>query len=268
MAPGRNLRRTAANSCLHCGRRGHTTNICLRNDYSPDVPALSCTACLRRVITAAGDTQFQMYCGIDPCPQHSTLTAQSPSHSSPSAMAQALSSLTAPGSSTNTPPNAPGTSQPPSATGSSSAPPPYTAAAGPTQPPNPAGPPQSSNPGPAAPTAPQPTFQTRRNNRSFSLPDIDGRYVHVTSLVNGGASLSDALEVTGVPRITFRKWRIVAEARLVDERGFNTLVSRVQNATLEDCVTQGKTILQRASSLPRLEAQFLSGCCLKPIRRA
>ena len=124
MAPGRNLRRTAANSCLHCGRRGHTTNICLRDDYSPDVPALSCTACLRRVITAAGDTQFQMYCGIDPCPQHSTLTAQSPSHSSPSAMAQALSSLTAPGSSTNTPPSAPGTSQPPSTTGSSSAPPP------------------------------------------------------------------------------------------------------------------------------------------------
>ena len=161
----------------------------------------------------------------------------------------------------HTPPNAPGTS-----TGSSSPPPP-AAAAGPTQPPNPAGPPQASNPGPATPTAPQPTFQTRRNNRSFSLPDIEARYVRVTSLVNGGASLSDTLEVTGFPRRTFRRWRIVAEARLVDERGFNTLVSRIQNSTLEDCVTQGETILQRASSLSRLEALFLSGCCLKPIRR-
>ena len=194
-----------------------------------------------------------MYCGIDPCPQNFTLTAHPPSHSSPSAMAQALSSLTAPGSSTNTPPNTPGTS-----TGSSSPPPP---AAGPAQPPNPAGPPQASNPVPAAPTAPQPTFQTRRKNRSFSLPDIDARYVRVTSLVNGGASLSDALEVTGFPRRTFRRWRIV------DERGFNNLMSQIQNSTLENCVTQGKTILLRASSLPRLEALFLPGCCLKPIRR-
>ena len=69
----------------------------------------------------------------------------------------------------------------------------YTAAA--------AGLPQASNPGPAAPTAPQPTFQTRRNNRSFSLPDIDARYVRVTSLVNGGASLSEHRLVLHLPSL-------------------------------------------------------------------
>ena len=62
----------------HCGRRGHVSNICLRDDYSKDIPALSCSSCVRHVITAVSDSQFEIYCGIDPCALHSTLRAQPP----------------------------------------------------------------------------------------------------------------------------------------------------------------------------------------------
>ena len=80
---GRN-RTTTSPSCQHCGRTGHTANICPRDDYSPDVPALTCTQCVRSVTTATGGiSQFQMVCTIDPCAAHSTLSAQPPTQAAP-----------------------------------------------------------------------------------------------------------------------------------------------------------------------------------------
>ena len=78
-------------------------------------------------------------------------------------------------------------------------------------------------------------------------------------------SMADALDTINVKGRTFRRWRIVAEARLVDEQAFNTLVGRIQNPTLDDCVAQGKTILQRSSSHAKLNSLFLAGACLKPM---
>ena len=83
MPRGRPGRQT---SCLHCGRRGHVSNVCPRDDYSGGIPALelACTSCVRRVITAVNDNTYQIYCAIDPCSLHSTLTAQPTSYANPS----------------------------------------------------------------------------------------------------------------------------------------------------------------------------------------
>ena len=264
MVRGNRARTRNAVSCLHCGRAGHTAYLCPRDDYSPDIPALSCNQCARRVITATGDNQFQMYCGIDPCPQHSTLTAQPPSQSTPSAMSTAMASL--PGPSTGSTPAGPPPPYSQHANPSGSNPPPPNAA-GPSQPTNPAG---ATTSNPAGPSQPPNAVQvadpaSRRNNRSYSFPDINCRYGHLTSLVLGGTSMADALDTINVKGRTFRRWRIVAEARLVDEQAFNTLVGRIQNPTLDDCVAQGKTILQRSSSHAKLNSLFLAGACLKPM---
>ena len=70
----------------------------------------------------------------------------------------------------------------------------------------------------------------------------------------------------GMPRRTLRRWRVVvAEARLGDELALSGGIRG--EPTLRDCVTQGKIILQRASSQPKLGALFLVGACLKPIKK-
>ena len=53
---------------------------------------------------------------------------------------------------------------------------------------------------------------------------------------------------------------------LVDEQGFNTLLARLQNPTLEDCCSHGKTILARSSTRQKLAELFRAGMCLRPMR--
>ena len=77
----------------------------------------------------------------------------------------------------------------------------------------------------------------------------------------------DALEVTNVKERTFRRWRVVADAQLVDETDFMALVERLQSPTLDDCVTQAKTILQKSSSKTKLNSLFLVGACLRPMKK-
>ena len=83
-------RRPATINCTHCGRDGHSSNICPRDDYSPDLPSLTCSQCVRTVGTArGGDNTNQIYVGIQPCSLHSTLTSQPPS-AAPTALSTAL----------------------------------------------------------------------------------------------------------------------------------------------------------------------------------
>ena len=245
MAPRRTRNRLAtAVACPHCGRVGHSSNLCPRDDYSPDLPALTCSQCVRTVTTATGgDTTNEIYVGIQPCVQHSTLTTQPPS-SAPSSLSTALAAAVPP-----TPPApVPAANPAPTADPVAAAPAPQPI------------PPQQQ----PAPT--QPLLPTRRN-RTYNFSDIDAKYRQVVSLVNGGATSDDALEVAGIKRRTFRRWRAVAEARLLDEAGFLSLVNRISNATLQDCESQSKTILQRAVSRQKLEDLFRAGACLKPLRK-
>ena len=200
------------------GRTGHTANICPRDDYSPDVPALTCTQCVRRVVTATGGiSQFQMVCSIDPCAAHSTLSAQPPTQAAPSALSSAMASLA--GATPSQPPAPLNPTQP--------QPPPLG--------PNPTNPPTVPNPGPSSSAPPG-----RNTTRSYSLATIDRKYNQIVSLVNGGTSLEEAYTMTNVKRRTFRRYRTVAEARLVDELSFSNLIRQVENPTLEDCETKGK----------------------------
>ena len=93
----RGRRLAAAVACPHCGRVGHSSNLCPRDDYSPDIPALTCSQCVRRVTTATGgDTNFEIYIGVDPCAQHATLTAQPPTQAATSSFSQTVASLRPP----------------------------------------------------------------------------------------------------------------------------------------------------------------------------
>ena len=89
-------RLTTSFPCQHCGRPGYTANIYPSDDYSPDVPALSCTQCVRNVETATGGiNQFQMVYTIDHDPRaaYSTFSARPPTQTAPSALSSAMAFL-------------------------------------------------------------------------------------------------------------------------------------------------------------------------------
>ena len=103
-------------NCTHCGRDGHSSNICPRDDYSSDLPSLTCSQCVRTVVTArGGDNTNQIYVGIQPCSLHSTLTSQPPS-AAPTALSTALA------------PTAPAPAPPAAAPAPAAAPVPHAAA--------------------------------------------------------------------------------------------------------------------------------------------
>ena len=209
---------------------------------------------MRRVITTSGgDSQFQINCGIDHCAAHSTVSAQPPTQAATSAFASAMSSLAG---ANPTPPHPPAAGPPLNPT------PPQPPAAGPPLNPTPTNPAAAPNPGSSASAPPG-----RNTTRSYSLATIDRKYTHLVSLVNDGTSLEDAYTITNVKRRTFRRYRTMAEARLVDELAFNNLIRQVENPTLKDCETKGKQILQRTTSKRKLEELFLAGVCLKPLRK-
>ena len=154
-----------------------------------DVPALTCNQCVRRVITASGgDSQFQIYCGIDPCAAHSTLSAQPLTQATPSARASAMSFL-AGANPTSPQPHAAGPPLNPT--------PPQPPAAGFPLNPTPTNPAAASNPGSSASAPPGPPG--RNTTRSYSL----------ATLMNDGTSLEDAYTITYVKRRTFRRYRTV-----------------------------------------------------------
>ena len=125
----------------------------------------------------------------------------------------------------------------------------------------PTNPPAVANPGPSVSAPPG-----RNTSRSYSLATIDIKYNQLVSLVNNGTSLEDAYTMTNVKRRTFRRYRTVAEVRLVDELSFNNIMRQVDSPTLEDCETKGNQILQRTSK-GKLNELFLAGVCLKPLRK-
>ena len=57
-----------------------------------------------------------------------------------------------------------------------------------------------------------------RTNRSQCFTEIDRKYRQVVAFTNSGLTVGDALEAVNLKKRTFRRWRIVAEARLIDER--------------------------------------------------
>ena len=177
-------------------------------------------------------------------PALSTLTSQPPS-AAPTALSTALAPAPAP---------------PAAAPAPAAAPVPHAAAPVPP----------ATAPIPPATAAVAPAhlpFRTNRTNRMFSFADIDSKYRLVVSLVLGGATINDALEVAGIKRRTFRRWRVIAEARLLDEPGLNTLVGRTLNASMGDCELHSKTILNRSTSRVKLEELFRAGACLKPLKK-
>ena len=61
MPPRQRGRPAATPPCCHCGRSGQTSNICPRDDYSPDLALLTCNQCIRQEVTATGgDTNFEL----------------------------------------------------------------------------------------------------------------------------------------------------------------------------------------------------------------
>ena len=71
--------RPAPPICSQCGRRGYTSNVYPRDDYSADVASLGYTTCVQDVTSARNDdTIYKVYVGIIPCPQHDTMVANPP----------------------------------------------------------------------------------------------------------------------------------------------------------------------------------------------
>ena len=122
--------------------------------------------------------------------------------------------------------------------------------------------PRAAAPGPAA--APRPAAAARpiRTNRSFNLQLIDAQYQDVVDLVNAGSTIVNALEQLGLKMRSFRRYRTIAEARLVDLTAFERILERGE-PTLEDLVTEGKRILRQNRA--RLFILFGQGRCLRRV---
>ena len=56
MSTRRTRTQRARITCQHCGVTGHSSTICPRSTYSPDLPAATCPACIRTVSTLADGT--------------------------------------------------------------------------------------------------------------------------------------------------------------------------------------------------------------------
>ena len=60
--------------CDHCCSIGHIPTVCPRTRYSPNVAALSCNSCIRKVTSCFSDEEAvnQIRVIIDPCSVHAT----------------------------------------------------------------------------------------------------------------------------------------------------------------------------------------------------
>ena len=56
MSTRRTRTQRARITCQHCGVTGHSSTICPRNTYSPDLPAATCPACIRTLSILADGT--------------------------------------------------------------------------------------------------------------------------------------------------------------------------------------------------------------------
>ena len=80
MSTRRTRTQRARITCQHCGVTGHSSTICPRNTYSPDLPAATCPACIRTVSILADGT---LSMAIQPCNLHTTPTAPPPTQPLP-----------------------------------------------------------------------------------------------------------------------------------------------------------------------------------------
>ena len=80
MSTRRTRTQRARITCQHCGVTGHSSTICPRNTYSPDLTAATCPACIRTVSILADGT---LSMAIQPCNQHTTPTAPPPTQPLP-----------------------------------------------------------------------------------------------------------------------------------------------------------------------------------------
>ena len=98
---------------------------------------------------------------------------------------------------------------------------------------------------------------------------IDGVYKEVARSVHEGNSQSqeDAFQLLNViKRRTFRTYRPIAEARLLDITAFKRLLSTHLNPTLHDANSEARKILQRAANKSKLRDLYLAGVILRPAR--
>ena len=95
---------------------------------------------------------------------------------------------------------------------------------------------------------------------------IDGVYREVARSVHEGNSQEDAFQLLNVKRRTFRTYRPIAEARLLDITAFKRLLSTHLNPTLHDANSEARKILQRAANKSKLRDLYLAGVILRPAR--
>ena len=106
-------------------------------------------------------------------------------------------------------------------------------------------------------------FRTNRTNRMFSFADIDSKYRLVVSLVLGGATINDALEVAGIKRRTFR--RSPSRRTWIEHSCWTN--PQCLHGAMGDCELHSKTILNISTSRVKLEELFRAGACLKPLKK-
>ena len=238
--------------CDHCGSVGHISTIWPRTNYLPQLPAASCTHCIRTVRSGWADEPdaHQIILTLDPCSAHSSPVVR-PSRHPP-----------APPTVVTIPTNLAGTS---STTSSSSTPDPVVSTTATTSPTAP-----NSQPGPTTAltsdslaAAPSSTGPIRRSRvRTFSLSAITGSYEEVLRKVNSGSSLTDALAQSGVSRTHFNRKRPIAEASKVDMPRLQQAIQQVIKPTVENIFPQARTICNQ--NLPALRTLHARGEVVAP----
>ena len=287
---------TPAPKCDHCGSTGHISSICSRRTYSPDLPSLTCTACIRTVRSAYREDPdyLQIIVHIDPCSLHSTPTIR-PNRPIPTTNHRLRTSST---SRPTPPPPPPTVSGLAPRTAAAPQPPPAPAPLAPAPlapaPPTPAPQPPAPQPAPAqqpvtdqqpAPNSPQPPAQQaapghqpatdqqpapnaaalptgRRTRRIFSLDGVIAEYDAVVQLVNSGLSKSAALEQIHISRSHFSRKRCIAEAAKVDLPGVQHALLQLRDVRLPSVYTFANEICNR--NLATLRTLCTQGVVLAP----
>ena len=255
--------------CDHCDSVGHISTICPRTNYLPQLPAASCTHCIRTVRSGWADEPdaHQIILTLDPCYAHSSPVVRPSRHppSPPPPYSSVVSTRPhppAPPTVVTIPTNLAGTS---STTSSSSTPDPVVSTTATTSPTAP-----NSQPGPTTAltsdslaAAPSSTGPIRRSRvRTFSLSAITGSYEEVLRKVNSGSSLTDALAQSGVSRTHFNRKRPIAEASKVDMPRLQQAIQQVIKPTVENIFPQARTICNQ--NLPALRTLHARGEVVAP----
>ena len=235
MSTRRTRTQRARTTCQHCGVTGHSSTICPRNTYSPDLPAATCPACIRTVSILADGTLFM---AIQPCNLHTTPTAPPPTQPLPTQLLP-----------TQLLPTQPLPTQPL-----------------PTQP-LPAQPPAHQAPLPAIqpPLLPAtfPTTSSRRT-RSYDTLRMQEEYSLVVQLTKAGHTVVKAVDAAGTTMRTFRKTRYIVEMKYAHLSTFLNLESvyTTKNSLAVECQKELKKSVHHEKRMKN----FLNGLYLKPFK--